>query len=84
MYEENNNTWYNTNKEYNLWHDAAETLDTYQEWIDQPNFVRVTDIIDPIIRHIQPSIHQGDQQTVSLKSPIPTPNSGYQFLHFML
>ena len=29
--EENNKTWYNTNEEYDLWHNDAETMDNYQE-----------------------------------------------------
>ena len=29
--EENNKTWYNTNEEYDSWHNAIETMDNYQE-----------------------------------------------------
>ena len=82
--EENNKTWYNTNEEYNSWHNAAETMDNYQEWTDPTTVVGDTDITDPIIEHIKPRIHQGNQHTGSLKSTISTPNSGYQFLHSML
>ena len=31
MSEENDEIWYNTNKEYDSWYDAAETMDNYQE-----------------------------------------------------
>ena len=75
---------YDTNEEYSLWHNAAETMDNYQEWIDPPTVVGDTIITDPIIEHIEPCIHQGDQHTGSLKSTVSTPNSGYQFLHSML
>ena len=34
--EENNETWYNTNQEYDSWHDAIETMDNYQGWVDPP------------------------------------------------
>ena len=84
MLEENNKTWYNTNEKYNSLHDAAETIDNYQEQINPPTVVGNTDITDPIIKHIEPCIHQGDQHTDSLKSTISTPDSGYQFLHSML
>ena len=84
MLEENNETWFNTNEEYNLWHDAAETMNNYQEWIDPSTVVGIMDITDPIIEHIEPCIHQCDQYTGSLKSIILTPNSGYQFLHSMV
>ena len=57
MLEENDETRYNTNEEYSLWYDAAETLDNYQEWIDPPTVVGVTDITNPIIKHIKPHIH---------------------------
>ena len=59
-------------------------MDNYHEWIDPPTDIGVTDITNPISKHIKPRIHQGDQQTGSLKSTISTPNSGYQFLHSML
>ena len=36
MSEEDNKTWYNTNEEYDSWHDAIETMDNYQEWVDPP------------------------------------------------
>ena len=34
MSEENNKTWYNTNDEYDSWHNAIETINNYQEWVD--------------------------------------------------
>ena len=36
MSEENNETWYDTNEEYDLWHNGIETMDNYQEWVDSP------------------------------------------------
>ena len=77
MLEENNKTWYDTNEEYDSWHNAIETMDNYQEWIDQP-------MTNPIIKHIDSCIHQGNDHTNSLKSTILTPNSGWQSLHSML
>ena len=84
MSEENDEIWYDTNEEYNLWHNGTETIDNYQEWIDPPTIVGDTNITNPIIKHIEPRIHQGNQHASSLKSTISTPNSGYQFLHSML
>ena len=77
MLEENVEIWYNTNEEYDSWHDATETMDNYQEWIDPT-------MTDPVIEHIDPRIHQGDDHTNSLKSTISTLNSGWQSLHSML
>ena len=84
MSEENEEIWYNTNKEYDLWHDATETMDNYQEWISPPTIVGDTNTINPIINYIDPHIHQGDEHTNIMKSTISTPNSGWQFLHSML
>ena len=75
--EENNKTWYNTNEEYDSWHDAIETMDNHQDWVNPP-------MTNCIIDNIDPHIHQGDEHTNSLKSTILTPNSGWQFLHSML
>ena len=48
--------------------------------IDQPTHT----MTDPFIEHINACIRQGNEHTNSLKSTIPTPNSGWQFLHSML
>ena len=84
MSEENNKTWYDANEECDSWHNAAETMDNYKEWINQPTLVGDTNITNPIIEHIDPCVHQGSEHTNSLKSTILTPNSGYQFLYSML
>ena len=47
--KENNKTWYDTNEEYDSWHDAAGTIDNYQESIIMPTVVREMNIKDPII-----------------------------------
>ena len=78
---ENNKIQYNTNEEYDLWYDAAESMNNYQEWINPPTVVGDMNIIDLIIEHIDPRIHQGDEHKNSLKSIIATPISGWQFLH---
>ena len=36
MSVEYNETWHDTNEEYDSWHDAIETMDNYQEWVDPP------------------------------------------------
>ena len=38
MSEKDNETWYDTNEEqdYDSWHDAIDTMDNYQEWVDPP------------------------------------------------
>ena len=41
-------TWYDANEEYNLWHDAAEIMDNYQEWVDPPTVLGDTDKTEPI------------------------------------
>ena len=74
MLEENNKIWYNTNEEYDLWHNDAETMDNYQEWINPPTVVGDTNITDPIIKHTDSRIHKGDEHTNSLKSTTSTPN----------
>ena len=45
---ENDKTWYDANEEYNSWHDAAETMDNYQEWADPPTVLGDMDKTDPI------------------------------------
>ena len=59
-------------------------MDNYQEWMNPPIVVGHMNITDPIIKHIDPRIHQDDEHTNSLKSTISTPNSGWHFLHSML
>ena len=34
--EENNETWYDTNEEYDTWYDAMKIMNNYQEWVDPP------------------------------------------------
>ena len=72
---ENDETWYDANEEYNLWHNAAETMHNYQEWTDPPTVVGDTDLTNPIIEHIDPHFHKGDELLNSLKSTILTPTS---------
>ena len=84
MLWENNETWYDTNEEYDSWHYAAETMDNYQEWINPFTVVGVITMTNPIIKNIDPYIHQGDEHPNSLKPTILTPNSGWEFLHSML
>ena len=36
MSEEGNKTWYDTNEEYDSWHDAIETMGNYKKWVDPP------------------------------------------------
>ena len=45
---ENDERWYDANEEYNLWHDAAEIMDNYQEWVDPPTVLGDTDKTEPI------------------------------------
>ena len=59
-------------------------MDNYQEWIIPPIVVGEMNMTDPIIEHIDPHIHQADEHPNSLTSTIPTPNSGWEFLHSML
>ena len=84
MSGENNETWCNTNEEYDSWHNTAETMDNYQEWIIPPTVVGEMNMTDPFIEHINLHIHQDDQHPNSLTSTILTPNSGWEFLHSML
>ena len=84
MSGENNKTRYNTNEEYDSWHNAPDTMDNYQEWINPPTVVGAINMTDPIIEHIDPHIHQGDEHPNSLKLTIPTPNSGLEVLHSIL
>ena len=67
MSEENDETWYDTDEEYNLWHNAAETIDNYQEWADPLTVLGDMDQTDPVNKHIEPHIHEGEYHTGSLK-----------------
>ena len=49
---EDDKTWYDANEEYGSWHDATETMDNYQEWVDPPNVLGNTDKIKPIKTNI--------------------------------
>ena len=40
---EDDKTWYDANEEYDLWHNAAETMVNYQEWVDSPTVLGDTD-----------------------------------------
>ena len=53
MSTENDNRWYDANAKYDLWHDAAETIDNYQEWTDPPTVLRDGNKNKPIIKHIK-------------------------------
>ena len=49
MSTENDNIWYDANEEYDSWHNAAETMDNYQEWTDPPTALEAVNKIKPII-----------------------------------
>ena len=52
MSTKNDETWSDANEEYDLWHDAAETMENYQEWTDPPTVLKDVNKIEPIIEHI--------------------------------
>ena len=53
MLIENDETWYDANKEYHLWYNTVETMDNYQEWVDPPTVLGDTDKTKPINEHIE-------------------------------
>ena len=42
MSTEDDEIWYNANKEYGSWHEVAKTMDNYQEWEDPPTILKNT------------------------------------------
>ena len=83
MSTEDDKTWYDANEEYDLWHNAAETMNNYQEWTDPQTVLKEANKTESIIKHIKLHVHEGKHHTGSLKSNISAPNTGYQFMHSM-
>ena len=91
---EDDKTWYDSNEESDLWHEAAETMDNYQEWVDPPTILGDTDKTQPINKHINTHPHNSEQHIERLKSNISASdcNTGcqflcsmfYKFIYFML
>ena len=50
MSTETNKILYTVNEEYDLWHDAVEIMDNYQEWTNPPTVLE--DVDKPIIKPI--------------------------------
>ena len=67
MSTEDDETWYDNNEEYDSWHEVAETIDNYQEWVDPPTVFGDTDKIEPINEHIKSDFHDSKHHTGQLK-----------------
>ena len=42
MSNEDDNPWFDTHEEFDLWYNTSETMDDYKEWDEPPNFLEVT------------------------------------------